>query len=48
LAGPTPDELEPEDVEKLPLDLQYLPEGQKVEEDPDLRRMLLGNLKQFN
>jgi len=41
LAGPTPEALDAEDVEKLPLDLQYLDEDKKVEEDPDLRRMLL-------
>lgn len=47
LAGPTPDDLDPEDVEKLPLDLQYLDEDKKVEEDPDLRKMLLEAITQL-
>ncbi len=47
LAGPTPDDLDPEDVEKLPLDLQYLDDDKKVEEDPDLRKMMLETILQL-
>ncbi len=47
LAGPTPDGADPEEVERLPLDLQYLDESKKVEEDPDLRRMLLEAITQL-
>lgn len=47
LAGPTPETLEPEDIEKLPLDLQYLDEDKTMEEDPDIRKMLLEALTQL-
>ncbi len=47
LAGPTPDDADPEEVEKLPVDLQYLAEDKAVEEDPDVRRMLLEALTQL-
>ena len=47
LAGPTPDDLDPDDVEKLPLDLQYLDEDKKMEEDPDLRKMILEAINQL-
>lgn len=47
LAGPTPDELTEEEVEALPLDLQYLDETKTVEEDLDIRTMLLESLTQL-
>ncbi|XP_061687746.1 protein HGH1 homolog isoform X2 [Syngnathoides biaculeatus] len=42
LAGP--EELSEDDNEGLPVDLQYLPEDKKREEDPDIRQMLLETL----
>ena len=42
LAGP--EEFDSEDMEKLPLDLQYLPPDKKREEDPDIRIMILETL----
>lgn len=42
LAGP--EELTEEENECLPVDLQYLPEDKKREEDPDIRKMLLETL----
>ena len=39
LAGP--EEFSPEEMEKLPLDLQYLPDDKQREQDPDVRRMLV-------
>ncbi|XP_022071937.2 protein HGH1 homolog [Acanthochromis polyacanthus] len=42
LAGP--EELSDEENEGLPVDLQYLPEDKKREEDPDVRKMLLETL----
>ncbi|XP_059827587.1 protein HGH1 homolog [Hypanus sabinus] len=39
LAGP--EELSEDETEGLPVDLQYLPEDKRREEDPDIRRMLL-------
>ncbi|XP_019952049.2 protein HGH1 homolog [Paralichthys olivaceus] len=42
LAGP--EELSEEDNEGLPVDLQYLPEDKKRDEDPDIRKMLLETL----
>jgi len=39
LAGP--EEFDDEDNEKLPEDLQYLPEDKEREPDPDLRKMLI-------
>ncbi|XP_074841649.1 protein HGH1 homolog isoform X1 [Carettochelys insculpta] len=39
LAGP--EELPEEEMERLPVDLQYLPQDKQREEDPDLRKMLL-------
>ena len=47
LAGPTPEELSAEDVDTLPLDLQYLDEDKTVEEDPDIRKMLLESVHQL-
>jgi len=47
LAGPTPDTFDAEDIDKLPMDLQYLDEDQKMESDPDLRKMLLEALYQL-
>ncbi len=46
LAGPTPDSMEDEDIDKLPIDLQYLDEDKKVEEDADIRKLLLESLLQ--
>ncbi|XP_047203685.1 protein HGH1 homolog [Girardinichthys multiradiatus] len=42
LAGP--EELTEEENEGLPVDLQFLPEDKKREEDPDIRKMLLETL----
>ncbi|XP_034020610.1 protein HGH1 homolog [Thalassophryne amazonica] len=42
LAGP--EELTDEENEGLPVDLQYLPEDKKREDDPDIRKMLLETL----
>ncbi|XP_029441710.1 protein HGH1 homolog isoform X2 [Rhinatrema bivittatum] len=39
LAGP--EEFSEKEMEGFPLDLQYLPEDKKREEDPDIRRMLI-------
>ena len=47
LAGPTPDIFSEEEVEKLPIDLQYLDEDKKIEEDPDIRKLLLESLLQL-
>ncbi len=47
LAGPTPESLDDVEVEKLPIDLQYLDESKSVEEDPDIRRLLLEALCQL-
>lgn len=47
LAGPTPEELTEEEVDSLPLDLQYLEEDKTVEEDEDIRTMLLESLTQL-
>ena len=41
LAGPTPEDWADEEVERLPLDLQYLGEDKEREQDTDLRVMLL-------
>ena len=35
------------EVEKLPIDLQYLDENKKIEEDPDIRKLLLEALVQL-
>lgn len=45
LAGP--EEFDDEDNSKLPVDLQWLPEDKKRENDPDIRRMLLEALEQL-
>ncbi|KAG7316874.1 hypothetical protein KOW79_019172 [Hemibagrus wyckioides] len=42
LAGP--EELSEEENEGLPVDLQYLPEDKRREEDPDIRKMLIETL----
>jgi len=47
LAGPTPEDLEDEDIEKLPVDLQYLDEDKKIESDVDIKTMLLEGLTQL-
>lgn len=41
------EEFDEEDNEKLPLDLQFLPEDKQREEDPDIRCMLLEALTQL-
>ena len=43
LAGP--EEFSEEETERLPIDLQYLPNDKTREEDPDIRKMLLEALK---
>ena len=48
LAGPTPDSLDDDDIDKLPIDLQYLDETKKVEDDADIRKLLLEALLQVN
>jgi len=47
LAGPTPEDLSDEDIEKLPVDLQYLDEDKSIESDIDIRTMLLEALTQL-
>jgi len=47
LAGPTPETLDDEEVEKLPVDLQYLDEDKKIEEDEDIRKMVIEALTQL-
>jgi len=47
LAGPTPEDWADDEVEKLPMDLQYLDEDKKVESDDDIRKMLLEGLNQL-
>jgi len=47
LAGPTPDSFDDEDIDKLPLELQYLDEDKEIEEDDDIRKMLLEALNQL-
>ena len=42
LAGP--EQFSEEEIERLPLDLQYLPDDKERESDPDIRRMLLESL----
>ncbi|XP_039570667.1 protein HGH1 homolog [Passer montanus] len=42
LAGP--EELPEEQMEQLPVDLQYLPPEHRREEEPEIRRMLLETL----
>ena len=39
LAGP--EQFAEEDMERLPEDLQYLPDDKTREQDPDIRKMLL-------
>jgi hypothetical protein len=47
LAGPSPEHLSDDEVENLPVELQYLDEDKKIEEDPDIRKMLLEALTQL-
>jgi len=47
LAGPTPEIFTDEEIESLPVDLQYLDEDKKLEEDPDLKKMLLEAINQL-
>ena len=35
------EQFEEEEMEKLPEDLQYLPDDKKRERDPDIRKMLI-------
>jgi hypothetical protein len=46
LAGP--EELDDDDMNKLPEDLQYLPPDKEREEDPDIRIMLIETLMLVN
>jgi hypothetical protein len=47
LAGPTPEDIDESDIEHLPIDLQYLDEDKVVEEDADIRKLLLEALVQL-
>jgi len=47
LAGPTPESFDDEDIDKLPLELQYLDEDKEIEEDDDIRKILLEALNQL-
>jgi len=47
LAGPTPDTFDETEMETLPIDLQYLDEDKKIEEDADIRKLLLEALLQL-
>jgi len=47
LAGPTPEDLDDEEIESLPVDLQYLDDEKTVEPDVDIRTMLLEGLTQL-
>merc|ERR1712088_748031 len=47
LAGPTPENFDDEEIEKLLIDLQYLDEDKKLEEDADIRKLLLEALVQL-
>ena len=47
LAGPTPEDVDDAEIDKLPIDLQYLDEDKKIEDDPDIRRLLLEALLQL-
>ena len=47
LAGPSPDSITEEEMDQLPVDLQYLDEEKKVEGDVDIRIMILESLTQL-
>lgn len=47
LAGPTPSDMDPDEIDKLPVDLQYLDDEKEIEKDPDLRKMLLEAIHQL-
>jgi len=47
LAGPTPEDVPDEEIEKLPVDLQYLDDDKEIEPDVDIRTMLLEGLTQL-
>jgi len=47
LAGPTGEDIPDEEIEKLPVDLQYLDEDKVIEPDVDIRTMLLEGLTQL-
>ena len=47
LAGPSPEDLEDEEMNKLPVELQYLDDDKKVESDPDIKQILLEALLQL-
>lgn len=40
------EEFDEDDMEKLPVDLQYLDENKQRDQDPDIRKMLLEALSQ--
>ena len=44
LAGP--EQFSEEETERLPLDLQYLPDDKRRESDPDIRKMLIETIMQ--
>jgi len=47
LAGPSPECFTDEEMDKLPMELQYLDDDKKIEQDPDIRKMLLETLLQL-
>ena len=47
LAGPSPESITDEEMEKLPVDLQYLDDDKRVERDVDIKIMLLESLTQL-
>lgn len=47
IAGPSPDDFDDDDMDKLPLDLQYLPETKTIEEDSDIRKLILEAILQL-
>ena len=47
LAGPSPESITEEEMDRLPVDLQYLDEEKKIERDVDIKIMLLESLTQL-
>ena len=47
LAGPATEDITDEEMESLPVDLQYLDEDKRIEPDVDIRIMLLESLTQL-
>ena len=47
LAGPTPEAFSEEEIEELPIDLQYLDDDKVIESDADIRKLLLEALLQL-